>query len=96
MSFENPHEDLDPTNDLKKKAENPPGRNLDPTDIEKNKTDEKNPEKPKDRENDITKTLALWKENADKYAEKNPDAKPATENPEKAAKVEDDMMREWP
>lgn len=58
MSFENPHEDLDPTNDLKKKAENPPGRNLDQTDIEKNKTDQK-PEKSKDPPDDITKTLAL-------------------------------------
>lgn len=59
MSFENPHEDLDPTNDLKKKPENPPGRNLDQKDVEKNKTDEKNPEKPKDAGTDIIKTLAL-------------------------------------
>lgn len=46
MSFENPHDDLDPTNDIKQKnADNPPGRNLDQKDPEKNKSDEKSTEK---------------------------------------------------
>ena len=97
MSFENPHNDLDPTNDLKK-AENPPGRNLDQKDTENKKIDEKNPEKSPSREKevDIRTMLAQWRENTDKYIESHPDAKPAVENNEKARKVEDDMMREWP